>query len=219
MTADDLLNVLPGFRGKLAQSPPSVSAVHYRGKRLYELARAGCRVKVAPRTVEVYTLELLRGKWGIENPRALLDVSCSKGTYVRTLIADIGKTLGVGACLGFLLRTRVGRFTVARAQTLEELAALKAEGRLAEVVIPANDALKHLPAVTVKPSAVRAVRSGSRLYPAGVLTGTGSFSAGMLVRLDCNQELLAVARVEAAERRTVFRPVWVKMEVGTASRS
>lgn len=212
LTPDEVLGVLPGFRGQITQVPPSVSAVHYQGRRLYELARAGQRVEVAPRTVQVHALELLGGEWGVKNPRAFFRVSCSKGTYIRTLLADVGKVLGVGACLGFLLRTRAGRFTVAEAHTLEELAALEAGGRLAEAVIPARELFRDLPAVAVKPSAVKTVRSGGRLYPAGAAADTGAFAPGVLVRLVHGEEFLAVARAEAADGRVVFQPVWVPGE-------
>lgn len=210
VTPEDVLNVLPRFTGRLSQVPPPVSAVHYQGRRLYQLARAGQMVEAPPRAIEVHRLRLVRGEWGDRNPRLLFDIACSKGTYVRTLVADIGKVLGTGACVGFLLRTRVGGFTAATAYTLEEMSALQASGRLESIVIPVEDALGHLPQVEVKPSAVKSVRSGSKLYPSGSVTDTGLLEAGTLARLVAGRELLAVARVEcSADGRAVLKPVWV----------
>ncbi|MGQ9512315.1 tRNA pseudouridine(55) synthase TruB [Thermodesulfitimonas sp.] len=207
---EDVAAVLPSFSGRINQVPPPVSAVHYQGERLYKLAWAGKVVEVPPRTVEIYSLRLLDGKWGQKHPRALLHVACSKGTYIRTLVAAIGKALGYGATLSFLLRTRVGCFEVGAAYALEELAALKAEGRLEEAVIPVSEALAHLPAVVVKPSAVKAVRCGGRLYPAGTVDFGGALEPGALVRLVAGQDLLAIARLElTANEEIAFKPVWV----------
>lgn len=207
---EDVASVLARFRGKIYQVPPPVSAVHYRGKRLYELARSGKVVTPPPRMVEVYSLTLLGGEWGKKHPRAFFHVVCSKGTYVRTLVAEIGKALGVGATLSFLLRTRVGSFTVATAHTLEELAALKREKKFATALISVSEALKHLPAVAVKPAALKAVRSGSPLYSPGVLGFPEVTEPGMLVRLVMDQELLAVARVELTPGGALYlKPVWV----------
>ncbi|MEW6172210.1 MAG: tRNA pseudouridine(55) synthase TruB [Bacillota bacterium] len=210
LTPEDVLRILPYFRGKIEQVPPLVSAVHHRGKRLYELARAGKAVEVSPRSVEVYTLELLKGDWGGNRPRALFHVSCSKGTYVRAIITAMGRALGCKAYLGFLLRTRVGMFTIGAAQTLEELAALNAAVGLCGVIIPVNKALGQLPAIALKPSAVKAVKSGSRLYPAGIENCAELYAAGTMVRLVNEEELVAVARVECLEDgRTAYKPVWV----------
>uniref|UniRef100_A0A7C1IXQ7 tRNA pseudouridine synthase B n=1 Tax=Ammonifex degensii TaxID=42838 RepID=A0A7C1IXQ7_9THEO len=207
---EEVTAVLPRFLGRVNQMPPPVSAVHYRGERLYRLARTGKIVTPPPRTVEIYSIEVLSGKWGCKHPRVLLHVACSKGTYVRALVAEIGRILGYGATLSFLLRTRVGCFAVGGAYALEELAALGAEGRIEEAVIPVAKALNHLPVVTVKPSAVKAVRSGGRLYRAGTVGFEGSLPSGTLVRLVAGQDLLAVARLELATEETIaFKPVWV----------
>jgi tRNA pseudouridine55 synthase len=138
-----------------------------------------------------------------------LRVCCSKGTYVRTLITDIGKLLGCKAHLGFLLRTRAGGFTIENSSTLEELTALKAEGKLEIACVKISEALAHLPAVEVKGSAVKTVRSGSRFFP-GVADDTEALSPGVLVRLVAGVDFLAVARVNCMENgRKVLKPVWV----------
>ncbi|RJX20056.1 MAG: tRNA pseudouridine(55) synthase TruB [Ammonifex sp.] len=210
LTPEDVAGILPRFRGEITQVPPLVSAVHHGGKRLYDLARAGQAVEVPPRTVEIRSLEMIRGEWGTKAPRVLFRVCCSKGTYVRALITDIGKALGCPAHLGFLLRTRAGGFTITSSSTLEEFAALKAEGNLERACVNIGDALAHLPAVEVKDSAIKAVRSGSRVYPAGVAGEIEELNPGVFVRLVAGADFLAVARVDCPENgRTILKPVWV----------
>lgn len=209
LTQEDVLRVLPLFEGEIAQVPPLVSAVRHRGKRLYEIARTGGTAEVPPRVVRISGLAVLRGEWGVKAPRALFRISCSKGTYIRTLVTDIGRALGCRAHLGFLLRIRAGRFTIASARTLEELAGLRAEGRLESAIIRLEEIFAHLPKVEVKRSAVKSVKSGGRLYPAGAVNDISQLSRDLLVRLVSNAELLAIARVENFGGRTVLKPVWV----------
>ncbi|HEV3152233.1 MAG TPA: tRNA pseudouridine(55) synthase TruB [Candidatus Baltobacteraceae bacterium] len=114
-----LRDVLPQFIGKLEQVPPMHSAVHFEGKRLYELAREGKHVEVKSRPVSIYGLSLL----GTEGGAARLRVACSEGTYVRTLCEDIGKAIGIPAHMGALVREGSGPFLLAESLTLEDIAA------------------------------------------------------------------------------------------------
>ena len=117
-TRGEIEAVLPRFRGDILQLPPMYSAIKIRGKKLYEIARRGGDVEREPRPITIYRLELLdpdeNGDWGLE-------VECSKGTYIRTLCADIGEALGCGGCMSALRRVRCGDFTIAEAHTLEEI--------------------------------------------------------------------------------------------------
>src|SRR5450830_1283520 len=115
---------LPAFRGLISQIPPMYSALKRDGKPLYELARAGEVVEREPRSVTIARLELL----ACEGDTARLAVDCSKGTYIRTLVEDIGETLGCGAYVAELRRTQAGPFSLAQTVTLEELEAVHAEG-------------------------------------------------------------------------------------------
>ena len=109
---------LAGFRGPILQVPPMYSAFKVRGKKLYEIARRGGSVEREPRPVTIHRLTLTdqdqAGDWGLE-------IECSKGTYIRTLCADIGQALGCGGCMSALRRVRAGRFTVDQAHTLEQI--------------------------------------------------------------------------------------------------
>lgn len=202
--------ILRSFVGGYSQVPPMASAVRVGGKRLYELARAGRTVERPTRMVQIHRLEVIYADgWGTDHPRVLVEVECSKGTYVRSLAVDIGARLGCGAHVSFLLRTSVGRFTVAESYTLEELGGLAAHGSLERAIIPIDEALSHLPAITVRPSAVKAVRHGSRLYPPGVAEGAPVVH-GTMVRLLGPDGLIAVARAEKLNGdRYGFQPVFV----------
>ena len=119
--------VLDGFRGEIAQVPPMFSALKHKGQRLYELAYQGIEVERKPRTVQIRTLQLLR----LENAEFEIGVSCSKGTYIRTLAEDIGEVLGCGAHVGTLRRTGVGPLRESEMVTLEEVRTASAEGNAA----------------------------------------------------------------------------------------
>ena len=136
---------LVGFRGEIEQVPPMFSALKHQGRPLYRYARAGQTIARAPRRVKVHDLSLL--EW--EPPdRARLRIRCSKGTYIRSLAADLGGQLGVGAHLTELRRTASGPFALAQALSLDDIDAWVNEGRDLPFV-SLRDSLAHLAAVTV----------------------------------------------------------------------
>lgn len=116
----DLERVIPNFLGKLSQTPPMYSAVRKEGKHLYEYARQGLSIERTPREVFIYNLKLVKWYAG-EFPRAILDIECSKGTYIRTISHDLGQALGCGAHMSNLLRVRSGPFKIQESWTLEEI--------------------------------------------------------------------------------------------------
>ena len=116
-TRSELEAALGAFRGEIEQLPPMYSALKHNGKKLYEIARAGGEVERKPRPVTIYRLECTGERGG----DFVLEVECSKGTYIRTLCDDIGRALGCGACMSGLRRTRAGGFDVRDALTIEEI--------------------------------------------------------------------------------------------------
>lgn len=116
----DLERILPNFIGKVSQVPPMYSAVRKEGKHLYEYARKGISVERTPREVSIYRLNLEEWYDG-EFPRAILDIECSKGTYIRTISHDLGQALGCGAHMSYLVRVRSGPFKIQESWTLEEI--------------------------------------------------------------------------------------------------
>ncbi len=118
VTKEIIEKVVQSFVGSYTQTPPMYSAIKVNGVRLYELARQGIVVDRPSRTVTIYSCDII--EW-IDEKRFRIRVHCSKGTYIRTLCTDIGKALGCGAHMGYLLRTQVGTFSLDDSITLEEL--------------------------------------------------------------------------------------------------
>ena len=117
ISKDELLDVLPKFKGEISQIPPVYSAIKVKGKKLYEYARSGQEVSIDPRKVFIEKIELK--EFDLENQQAQILIKCSKGTYIRSIAHDIGELLGAGAYLYKLIRTQAGRFTVENAVPLE----------------------------------------------------------------------------------------------------
>ncbi|ABO50472.1 tRNA pseudouridine synthase B [Desulforamulus reducens MI-1] len=208
---DDFSSELRKFQGEIKQTPPMASAIKVKGKKLYELEREGIIVDVPTRTVTIYQVNIVDSwDWGTPNPRVLFDVACSKGTYVRTLCSDIGKELGCGAYMSFLLRSRVAAFGLHNAYTLEEIAALADKSQLESAVIPMAKAVQHLPIVEIHPSAQKSVCSGATLYPAGVRVGLEYLKPEGLVQVQLNHELLGIYKpvldVNDFGERIILRP-------------
>lgn len=146
--------LLPRFRGEIMQVPPMYSAVSKDGKRLYELARKGIEVEREARPITIYRLELTG--YDEKTREGTLRVSCSKGTYIRTLIADLAKAADSLGVMTALRRTHACGFTLADAVTLDEARALSEAGTLEEKLRPVESLFVHLPEVAV--SAAQAVR-------------------------------------------------------------
>lgn len=190
VTEDAVRAALGRFRGPIRQRPPAFSAIKQDGRRLYERARAGEVVEAPERDVTIHELELSE----LALPRVRFRVACSKGTYIRSLAADLGAALGVGAHLTALRRTRTGAFTLADAIPLAAVRDAHRAGTL-HVVAPAA-ALAGLPRAVVPAAVERAVRCGQplRLADLGGLEGAGP---GPLAILAADGELVAVAEPPA----------------------
>ena len=124
---EDVLHVIPNFTGWITQVPSKFSALKYKGKKMYQLARKGIDISPAPRKILVRDFCLLRFTPGVY-PKGLFRLSVGSGTYVRTLAEDIGKALGVGAVVSYLLRTRAGRFLLSGSYSLASLKRLAFAG-------------------------------------------------------------------------------------------
>jgi tRNA pseudouridine55 synthase len=147
--------VLPEFRGRINQVPPAYSALKRDGQPLYRLARRGIAVQPAPRMVEIKQLDVVTWR----PPELELKVTCTKGTYIRSLAYDLGRRLGVGAYLAALVRLAVGSFSIEHAVDLEELER-EAPGLWARHLVPLRRALAHLPSVTVDEETARRLSLG-----------------------------------------------------------
>lgn len=146
------------FLGPQKQVPPMYSALKIEGKKLYELARAGKEVERPARDIEIFALTI---DW-IDLPRVGLTVTCSKGTYIRTLCYDLGKALGCGGCMEQLTRTRVGRFQIQDSLTLAQIEALRDEGRIEAMIYPIEEMFDG-PKAVVKEEGDKKLSNGNPL--------------------------------------------------------
>lgn len=160
----DVERALDDFRGKIMQTPPMYSAVSVGGKRLYDLARQGVEVEREEREVEIKSLSLCKDLCNEEKNEYTIDVLCTKGTYIRTLIDDIGKRLGCGAVMTRLVRTRAMGFTLADCVTLAELQNIKDGGGSFDSVLTSVEALfGGLGSVTVSAAQAKRFANGGEL--------------------------------------------------------
>lgn len=162
---DRLLTVLDAFRGEYEQLPPMFSAVKVNGRRLYELARQGVELERKSRKVFIADLTLLSVDADRDYPVVRFDVTCSKGTYIRTLCADMGERLGCGAYMSFLARTRVGPFSVENAHTLEEIQKSRNAGTLSSLMLPTDSVFIDYPAISLAGDDLKRFMNGAWVKP------------------------------------------------------
>ena len=156
---------LQQFRGKILQVPPMYSALKVKGKKLYEYARQGVEIERSPRPVEILSLECVK----LFPPYFCLDIECSKGTYIRTLLEDIAASVGTCACMTFLLRTRAGDFSIENSHTLDEIA-----GNPEQVLLPSEFAVRKMKKLSVNALQAFRITSGVRTTMKGTAPGTYS---------------------------------------------
>ena len=196
VSEQQLLEIFARFTGPIHQIPPMYSAIKQGGQPLYKLARMGQEVERTARPVEIHAIELL----SCNLPFVSMRVTCSRGTYVRTLADDIGAAAGCGAALKELRRLASGPFEISAAHTLEELENAARDGRLASLCITPYSSLAHLPDITLTEAGLAKVSFGrSPLWDeACIQTGEIPGEAGF-VRLSHNGILVAVAMLSMAD--------------------
>lgn len=159
ITEADVLAAIAQFHGEIDQTPPMYSALKHNGTPLYELARQGIEIKRAPRRINLYHMRLV--EWNADAGWFDLDVTCSKGTYIRTLGMDIGEVLGCGAHLTALRRLNTGHFDAEGMYSLEQLEALGDE-RDAHL-LPMDSLIQHLPRVDITAELAAKLALGQRI--------------------------------------------------------
>ena len=194
----EVMAVLEKFRGEILQIPPMVSALKVGGKKLCDLAREGIVIEREPRPITVYRLEAER----ISEDAYTLDVVCSKGTYIRTLCADIGKALGCGGVMETLCRAEAAGFLLSDAHTLEELEAMAAEAR-ENLVLPVETVFMKYEAVVLPPFFARLAKNGLPIYQKKIGT---HFEEGRMIRMCDADGFFAIGQVEICEEGMAIRP-------------
>jgi tRNA pseudouridine55 synthase len=151
-TIEQIADAIPQFLGTIQQRPPIFSAIKVKGRRAYDLARAGKEVQLEPRPVMIHDLKVVR----YEYPELVLDIRCGSGTYIRSLGRDLAEALGTAAVMSSLERTAVGEFTVQSTVALSDISSDSLETHL----LPAENAVRHLVSMTFSEEEVRQLNNG-----------------------------------------------------------
>lgn len=208
ITREEVEASVKKFIGEIEQVPPMFSAIKQNGQKLYKLARAGKKVERAPRKVRISQIDIVDFK----NPILDISVTCSRGTYIRSLARDLGRELGCGAHLEELRRTRSGPFNIDDALPLGEIADLHLKDQLP--VIGHDTALSHLKAIRVTDEGVEKIRLGITVGEDYVCDGLSGLTGegGKLRICNCDGKLLAIGEViskpddESSPSAREFRP-------------
>lgn len=185
-----VLSAAEKFRGEIMQVPPMYSALKVNGQKLCDLARKGITIEREARPVTIYSLEA-----DGDGKDYTLDVCCSAGTYIRTLCADIGASLGCGGAMSSLFRTQTGGFDISESHTLEELAAMTEEERDA-LLIPTEKLFSELDFVTLPAFYERLAKNGAEIYQKKIGT---HFPVGTLLRVHGKDGFFGIGRVDEYE--------------------
>jgi tRNA pseudouridine55 synthase len=187
--AETILSALNEFRGKFLQTPPPVSAKKIGGVRAYKLARQQVAVELKPVEVEVRQLEVQH----LAANKLTVVITCAAGTYIRSIAHDLGQWLGCGALLSCLRRTRAGEYGVDQARTLDQLAALATESRLAEALIPIAQMLPEMPSEYFDSAIETHIRQGREFRTSPFVVPPG---APFVKALSRSGELIAIGELK-----------------------
>ena len=194
---DAVISAAKSFVGDILQTPPMYSALKVGGKKLCDLAREGVTVEREPREIHIYSIAVAR----IDDRNYTLDVSCSKGTYIRTLCADIGSALGCGGTMSSLVRTESGGFSLNDAVTSEQLEAMDIAQRQARL-LPVESLFATLPCVRLSDFYANLARNGAEIYQRKAGT---NFSLGEKLRVYDKNGFFALGEVRAYDEGTAIK--------------
>lgn len=158
---DDILKILPEFTGKIMQLPPMYSAVQVNGKRLYDLARQGIEIERQPREIEVNSIRL--SEYDENKREGFLEIDCGKGTYIRTIINDIGEKLACGGIMTSLVRISASGFTLEDCYTFEEIQQARDENCLENLILPVERVFQNLPKLRLNEHQTKLYKNGVKL--------------------------------------------------------
>ncbi len=161
-TKEEIVEAVLSFIGEYDQVPPMYSALKVNGKKLYELAREGIVIERKARRIHIHNIEIR--DINMETHEVTMSVSCSKGTYIRTLCSDIGEKLGCGGCMKHLIRTKVSRFDIEDSVTLSQIEQLRDEGKLADHIVSIDDMFASYEALIIKEEFSKLIYNGNIFY-------------------------------------------------------
>ena len=204
VSEEEVEAVIRGFVGEYKQIPPMYSALKVDGKKLYELAREGKTVERKARTVHFYEIDIKE----INLPYVRFSVTCSKGTYIRTLCHDIGQKLGCGACMEKLTRTKVSRFEIKDSLTLAQIEVLKKEDRLSEILIPIDQMFANYPSIIVSGEAARLAYNGNGIKDRDVRKDENILDEAYVRVYDDVEDFIGVYQYHEKEREYRIRKMF-----------
>ena len=204
VSEEDVEAVIREFVGEYQQIPPMYSALKVDGKKLYELAREGKIVERKARTVHFYEIDIKE----INLPYVRFSVTCSKGTYIRTLCHDIGQKLGCGACMEKLTRTKVSRFEIKDSLTLAQIEVLKKEDRLSEILIPIDQMFADYPSIIVSGEAARLAYNGNGIKDRDVRKDENILDEAYVRVYDDVEDFIGVYQYHEKEREYRIRKMF-----------
>ena len=184
VTNEEVENCITSFIGEQMQIPPMYSAIKIGGKKLYELAREGIEVERQARKVVFHDIQIL----AIDLPKVTIRVHCSKGTYIRTLCNDIGEKLGCGGAMEKLLRTRVERFELKDAKTLDEIRTMVEQGTILDAIVPVDVMFSDCQAIYTTKMGDRLVHNGNSFSEEFIQIPECEIAHGTQVRLYDSEE-------------------------------
>ncbi|MGI6706905.1 MAG: tRNA pseudouridine(55) synthase TruB [Clostridia bacterium] len=188
----DLERVVQQFIGIIEQQPPMYSAIKVKGEKLYNLARKGKTVNIPARRITVQSIQLLEQT---ADNRYLLKIECGKGTYIRTLCHDIGKALGCGAYMSFLLRSADGPFRIEDTFTLDEIENIALSDRIEAALLPLDFPIQDLPYVYVSKSYKLKLVNGNPISSNWIDNASDDLKDGQNMRLYCDNQFYGIGRV------------------------
>ena len=198
LTEDQIRRAAEAFLGEQLQTPPMYSALKVNGQKLCDLARKGIEVERTPRPVTFYEIRLLE----VSLPEAVFEVTCSKGTYIRTFCHDLGEKLGCGGCMTGLVRTRVGRYTLEEALTLSQVQELTERGELDARIRGIESVFAELPVRSCVPEGDRLLENGNPI-PASLVAG--ELPDGQVRMYDSSNSFVGI--YQWRRDRRVYHPV------------
>ena len=213
LTEEQVKNCICGYIGEYDQLPPMYSALKVNGKKLYELAREGKEVERKTRKVQILDIQIKE----VKLPRVRMEVSCSKGTYIRTLCHDIGEELGCGGCMEQLLRTRVSCFNLKDSLKLDEVRAYREQEKLAEILIQIDEMFSDKKAAIVMKKFEALAYNGNELKMSMIKLKeepkATEFVEGEQIRLyDQAQHFIGIFVYHENERKFVVEKMFLDQE-------
>lgn len=203
VTKEKIQEAVNSFLGPSMQIPPMYSALKVKGKKLYELARQGLVIERKSRPITIYDCQITEY---ISPKEFIIDVKCSKGTYIRTLCADIGKYLGCGAHMKALVRTKVGDFDIANSITLSQLERLKETENIQPYLVEIDQLFLHLPKLNVTANNNKYLYNGNRLQKTMFIQQIDEKHHDKVRIYDEDNVFIGVYRMEKLENNIYFIP-------------